>query len=113
MVGYKSSETKLDLSSYPYEVVGWTQLTNFYGLEELVLNGQSGYKYFSADSNQVDTSIFIKDVISIGTINPTVRKVTIDNIYRIDSGLGYMDWAPQLEELTLIGFKGSIEIVNC
>lgn len=112
LVGYKSSETKLDLSAYPYEVVGWTQLSNFYNLEEIIINGQSAYKYFSADSNQVDTSIFIKDVISIGTINPTVKKVTINNIYRVDSGLGHMDWAPELEELTLIGFKGQIKILK-
>jgi hypothetical protein len=67
---------------------------------------------YAANSNQIDTSIFIQDVISIGTINPTVKKVTIDNIYRIEGGLGYMDWAPELEELTLIGFKGSIEILK-
>lgn len=112
LVGYKSSVTKLDLSAYPYEMVKFTQLDNFYNLEELIINGQSGYKFFSADSNQIDGSIFIKDIISIGTINPNVKKVTINNIYRVEGTLGHMDWAPELEELTLIGVKGSVKIVK-
>lgn len=114
LVGYESLTKSLDLSAYPYEYIDWTQINNFYNLEEMVINGQSGYKFFSAaGSNQLDTSIFISEITSIGTINPNLKKLTINNIYRVEGDLGHLDWAPNLEELNLIGCKGKIKIVEC
>lgn len=112
LLGYESSIKIIDLSAYPYEYIDWNQINNFYNLEEMIINGQTDYKFCSATSNLLDESIFLSNIISIGTINPNLRKLSINNIYRVDGDLGYLDWAPNLEELTLIGCKGKIEIIK-
>lgn len=113
LIGFGASSTKLDLSAYPYEYIRWEELANFYNLEELVINGQTSYKSWSCGSNEVtDTIAWPDTVINIETINPNVKYLTINNIYRVEGELGCLDWAPELEELSLIGCKGDINILS-
>ncbi len=113
LIGFGASSVKLDLSVYPYEYVKWDKLDEFYNLEELVINGQTSYKTWSCGSNEiVDTIIWPDKVIDIETINPNVKHLTINNIYRVEGKLGCLDWAPELQELVLIGCKGEIDFVG-
>ncbi len=113
LIGFEASSSKLDLSAFPYEFIKWNELANFYNLEELIINGQTSYKTWHCGSNEItDTIVWPDTVINIETINPNVKCLTINNIYRIEGELGCLDWAPELQELVLIGCKGSINILD-
>lgn len=113
LIGFSASSAKLDLSAYPYEFVRWDKLDEFYNLEELIINGQTSYKAWSCGSNEItDTIAWPDTVIDIETINSSIKCLTINNIYRVENKLGCLDWAPELQELILIGCKGGIDILG-